>query len=81
VTAQLLDLTTARYTGAQTVDVGDDAVVTALVLPDPSTVNGLDVTYLLRLGLADSGGVSLSINDYWLSQKATSSTRPTRSGT
>ena len=70
VRAQVLDLDgRSRWSGDATVDVGDDGTVTALTVPDPATLAGLDQTFFVQLRLSSAAGVVVSDNLYWLSRK------------
>jgi exo-1,4-beta-D-glucosaminidase len=70
VSASLLDVALREWWSAkQTIDVGDDATVSVLALPDPATIAGLPNTYFVRLTLVDASGQVVSRNLYWLSQK------------
>jgi exo-1,4-beta-D-glucosaminidase len=70
VRASILDLAlNQRWSGTRVVDVGDDASLVALNLPDPAGLAGLGNTYFLQLTLMDAAGANISRNFYWLSQK------------
>ena len=68
VTATVYNLDMARkYTNTEEVDVPDDGVTRAFVIP---AIDGLSNTYFLNLELHDRAGKLVSSNFYWLSTQA-----------
>ena len=81
VTATVFDLhSNAVWTQSVSLDLGDDAVVTPLVLPAQSALGLVDATYFVALTLTDATATILSRNFYWLSQKADQLDDQNRSG-
>jgi exo-1,4-beta-D-glucosaminidase len=67
VSASVLDFSLkSRFSREAKVDLGPDAVVRALTIPE---IADLSTTYFLRLSARDASGKTVSTNFYWLSTK------------